>query len=47
MLEQQIAFHYDLNEGQAAVSVTRDKAVLESIRLLKDLQAYRKILSPI
>lgn len=46
ILEQQIAFHYALNEGQMAISVKRDKAISEAIRLLKDNQAYRTILAP-
>ncbi|MFN3841310.1 MAG: S41 family peptidase [Cyclobacteriaceae bacterium] len=46
MLEQQIAFHYALNEGQVDNSITRDKAIAESISLLKDMQSYRKILNP-
>ncbi|QOI97101.1 MAG: S41 family peptidase [Flammeovirgaceae bacterium] len=46
VLEQQIAFHYALNEGQALVSMSRDKAISESVSLLSDLQSYRLILTP-
>ncbi|MCK6617090.1 MAG: S41 family peptidase [Cyclobacteriaceae bacterium] len=46
VLEQQVAFHYALNEGQALVSMSRDRAISESISLLSDLQSYRSILTP-
>ena len=46
ILEENIAFDYDLNEGQAAISLNRDKAVLEARRILNDEVAYKKILSP-
>jgi carboxyl-terminal processing protease len=46
VLEQQIAFHYALNEGQAILATTRDKTIAQSISLLKDVQSYRKILTP-
>jgi carboxyl-terminal processing protease len=46
VLEEQIAFNYALNEGQADVSLYRDKAVLEARKILNDPSAYRKILSP-
>ncbi len=47
MLEQQIAFHYALNEGQVIISINRDKNITESINLLRDSQTYRKILAPL
>jgi carboxyl-terminal processing protease len=45
VLEQQIAFHYALAEGQALVSLGKDKAVLEASRLLDNQEEYKKILS--
>jgi carboxyl-terminal processing protease len=46
MLEEQIAFNYELNEGQAMISLSRDKVVLEAVKVLNDSAAYKKILSP-
>ncbi len=46
ILEQQIAFHYALNEGQAAVSLTRDKTIVEARKMLNDSGAYKNILTP-
>jgi carboxyl-terminal processing protease len=46
MLEEQIAFNYELNEGQAMISLNRDKVVLEAVKVLNDPAAYKKILSP-
>ena len=45
-LESEIAFHYELNEGQAEISLREDEAVLEAKRLFNDTIAYRKILLP-
>ncbi len=45
-LESEIAFHYELNEGQAEISLREDEAVLEAKKLLSDSIAYRKILTP-
>ncbi|HEY9008639.1 MAG TPA: S41 family peptidase [Ohtaekwangia sp.] len=45
-LEEQIAFHYSQNDGQAEISLPRDKAVLEARKVLNDPSAYKKILSP-
>jgi carboxyl-terminal processing protease len=44
---QQIAFHYALAEGQAAVSLHRDPTVLQAKSLLSDQKQYRSILSSI
>lgn len=44
-LEQQIAFHYALTDGEAVVSLPRDKTVAEAIKVLNDSQRYKKILS--
>jgi carboxyl-terminal processing protease len=46
VLEQQIAFHYRLDVGQAEVSVDRDPEILEAKKALSDMVAYKKILSP-
>ncbi|MBL0742094.1 S41 family peptidase [Chryseolinea lacunae] len=45
LLEEQIAFHYNLNEGQAAVSTSRDQTILEARKILNDTGAYNKTLS--
>jgi carboxyl-terminal processing protease len=45
ILEEQIAFHYALAEGQAAVSLMRDKTVAEAGRVLENSAEYKKILS--
>jgi carboxyl-terminal processing protease len=46
ILEEQIAFHYGLHEGQAAVSLHRDKTVMEARKILNDAEAYHKLLTP-
>lgn len=46
VLEQQIAFHYALSEGEAAVSLSRDKTVLEAIKILNEPSRYKAILKP-
>ncbi|HEY5745462.1 MAG TPA: S41 family peptidase [Chryseolinea sp.] len=45
MLEEQIGFHYALNEGQAAVSIHRDQTILEARKILNDAGTYHKTLS--
>jgi carboxyl-terminal processing protease len=45
VLEQQIAFHYALAEGEAAVSLPRDKTVSEALKVLGDNQRYKTILT--
>jgi len=45
-LETQIAFHYGLTEGMAVISLDRDKTVLEARKVLRDIVAYQKILTP-
>lgn len=45
VLEENIAFDYELNEGQAAISLQRDKAVIEARKVLNDAVAYKKILA--
>ena len=46
ILEENIAFDYELNEGQADISLHRDKAVLEARKILNDPVTYKKILAP-
>ena len=46
LLEEQIAFHYSLTEGQAEVSLSRDIEILEAKKVLLDQAAYKQILSP-
>lgn len=46
LLEQQIAFHYNLVDGQASVALKKDEAIIQALSLLKDSVSYGKILSP-
>jgi carboxyl-terminal processing protease len=46
LLEEQIAFHYQLTEGLAEISIDRDIEMMEAKRVLTDLQHYKTILSP-
>lgn len=46
VLEQQIAFHYALAEGEAEVSLPRDKTVGEAMKILGDANRYKAILTP-
>lgn len=46
LIEEQIAFHYELEEGRAKVSLARDEDVAAAKSLLSDTAAYRKIFSP-
>lgn len=46
VLEQQIAFHYALSEGEAAVSLSHDKTVAEALKVLNDTNRYKAILAP-
>lgn len=45
VLEQQIAFHYALSEGEAAVSISRDKTIAEALKILGDHNRYKAILT--
>jgi carboxyl-terminal processing protease len=45
VLEEQIAFNYGLNEGQADASLRRDNAVIEAKKVLQNTSSYLKILS--
>jgi len=46
VVEEQIAFHYNLNEGQAEVSLSKDNGVKEAQKILNDPAAYKKLLQP-
>jgi carboxyl-terminal processing protease len=46
LLEQQIAFHYNLVEGQSAVSLSKEEAITQAIAILNNSSTYKKILSP-
>ncbi|NBW36621.1 MAG: PDZ domain-containing protein [Cytophagia bacterium] len=46
LLEQQIAFHYNLSEGQAAIALKNDEAVKKASTLLSDITTYKKALTP-
>jgi carboxyl-terminal processing protease len=46
LLEEQIAFHYSLIEGQAEVSMTHDAEIMEAKKVLLDQASYKNILSP-
>jgi carboxyl-terminal processing protease len=43
LLEEQIAFHYDLEQGRSKVSLPRDEDIGEAKKVLNDTAAYRKI----
>ncbi len=45
-LEEEIAFHYDLNRGKSEVSLGRDPEVLQARKTLQDRVAFQKLLMP-
>lgn len=47
MLEEEIAFHYDLEQGRAKLSLPRDPDIIEARRVLSDSATYQKIIRPI
>lgn len=47
ILEREIAFHYDLSEGEAQVSLARDEEIKRAISVLNDQASYKNLLSPI
>jgi carboxyl-terminal processing protease len=47
ILEEQIAFHYQLTEGAARISLSRDPEVQEAKKVLNDLGNYKKHLAPL
>lgn len=46
LLEEEIAFHYQLGIGQVEVSLSGDHEIQEAKKILADIVAYKKILSP-
>ncbi len=46
LLEEEIGFHYQLGIGQVEVSLSRDQEIQEAKKILADIVAYKKILSP-
>jgi carboxyl-terminal processing protease len=46
LLEQQIAFHYDLVEGQASVALKNDEAIKQAFAVLNNQNTYKSILTP-
>jgi carboxyl-terminal processing protease len=46
ILEEEIAFHYQLIAGQVEVSLSRDIEIQEAKKILADSNAYKKLLSP-
>jgi carboxyl-terminal processing protease len=44
-LEEQIAFHYGLAEGQAEVSLNRNREIVEAKKILNDVGNYKKVLN--
>lgn len=46
ILEEQIAFHYGLDEGRAMVALDRDKTITEANKVVSDIARLRKILLP-
>jgi carboxyl-terminal processing protease len=47
LLEEQIAFHYQLAEGAARISLSRDPEVQEAKKVLNNLGNYKKHLAPL
>jgi carboxyl-terminal processing protease len=45
VLEEEIAFHYSLSQGQVDVSFDRDSEIVEARKLLSDNSRYNKLLS--
>lgn len=46
LLEQQIAFHYAMSEGEAQISIAHDPEVAEAKKILADPGSYKKFLMP-
>jgi len=46
ILEEEIAFHYQMSKGQIEVSLNRDSEILEAKRILSNPVEYKKLLSP-
>jgi carboxyl-terminal processing protease len=45
ILAEQIAFHYDLYDGQSQIFLKNDKAILAAAKVLKDTLTYNQLLS--
>ena len=45
ILEQEIAFHYQLAKGQIEISIGEDKEIIEAKKVLANPDAYKKLLS--
>lgn len=45
LVEEQIAFHYGLYDGQAEVSLRHDPAITEAVKILQDRPAYLRTLA--
>jgi carboxyl-terminal processing protease len=43
-LEEQIAFHYSLSQGQAQISLSRDQEIIEAKKVLTEIANYKKLL---
>ncbi len=46
ILEEEIAFHYQLAKGQVEISLDRDLEIIEAKKILSDPVAYKQLLSP-
>ncbi len=46
ILEDEIAFHYQLNKGKTEVALDRDLEIAEAKKVLNDPAAYQKLLIP-
>lgn len=46
ILEEQIGFQYNLNEGEAIVALRRDKGIAEARKILNNTTSYQKNLLP-
>lgn len=46
ILEEEIAFHFGLNQGKSEISLMRDKEIAEAKKILSDSEAYKKLLMP-
>jgi hypothetical protein len=45
ILAEQIAFHYDLYDGQSQIFLQNDNAILAAAKVLKDTLTYNQLLS--
>ncbi len=46
ILEGEIAFHYRLVSGHAEISLNKEPEIIQASKILSDISAYRKLLSP-